>query len=166
MHHFQAKVLKWTETEKGNIKRRIEKARENVRHQLEEKSGLRLDQVSSSGSKQGTSINGEQGKEFLSEKYRLSVMQCVPKQYQDVLKKILHQLSIILSAVSSTSTVHIEKFQQKCVDFATLIAIELPWDECSMTFHSLIFRSTELIIRNMVLVLDNFPKHWNLAIKM
>ena len=165
MHHFQAKVLKWTETDKGNIERRIGKARENVRHQLEEKSGLRLYQVNSSGSKQGTSTNGKQGKQFLSEKYRLSVMQCVPKQYQGVLKKILHQLSIILRVVSSTSTVHIE-FQQKCVDFATLIATELPWDECSMTCHSLIFCSTELIVCNMVLVLDNFPKHWNLEIKM
>ncbi|CAF1158909.1 unnamed protein product [Didymodactylos carnosus] len=148
MYHFHANVLKWTETGKDNTKTKIEKAREDILRRLEEKTGLRLDQTNSPGSKQGTSSTGEQGRQFFSEKNRLSVVECAPKQYRAVLKKLLHQLSIILRVVSSTSTINTEKFRQKCVDFAKLIAIELPWVEHNLTSHSLIFHSTELIVRN------------------
>ena len=47
MYHFQANVLKWTETEKDKTKAKIEKVRENVLPQLEENTGLRLDQTNS-----------------------------------------------------------------------------------------------------------------------
>ena len=83
-----------------------------------------------------------------SEKNRSSIVECVPKRYQDVLKKLLHQLSIILRVVSSTSAVHTGKFRPRCVDFAKLIATELPWVEYNLTSHSLIFYSTELVVRN------------------
>ena len=60
MYHFQANVLKWTETEKDKTKAKIEKARENVLRQLEENIGFRLDQTNGQGSKQGTSTTGKQ----------------------------------------------------------------------------------------------------------
>ena len=68
MYHFQANVLKWTETEKDKTKAKIEKVRENVLWQLEENTGLQLDQTNSQGSKQGTSTTGEQGRHFFLRK--------------------------------------------------------------------------------------------------
>ena len=68
MYHFQANVLKWAETENDKTKAKIKKACENILRQLEENTGLRLDQTKSQGSKQGTSTTGEQGRHFFLRK--------------------------------------------------------------------------------------------------
>ena len=60
----------------------------------------------------------------------------------------MHQLSVILRVVSSTSSVNTTTFRQKCIGFAKFISSKLPWAEYNLTAHSLVFHSCELICRN------------------
>ena len=103
MYHMKANILHWPETNKGNIKSKIVKAKESILQDLRTKTGLRLDQINGSNEKTGNSTTGQQGREFFSEKHRLSILEYVPTQHQDNLKKLMHQLSVILRVVSSTN---------------------------------------------------------------
>ena len=87
MYHMKANILRWPETNKENIKSKIEKAKESILQDLRTKIGLRLDQINGSNEKSGNSTTGQQGREFFSEKHRLDIVECVPTQYQDHLKK-------------------------------------------------------------------------------
>jgi hypothetical protein len=145
MYHLRSSLLNWSE--RGVIKEQINKARELVLNEIEKATGLRLDKCELTGNS-GTSTTGGQGRRFFSFELRKAIVKTVPFNYQKSFEKLLHLYSVILRVVSSTESVDVPKFRQLTVDFAVLIAKEFPWIDYSMTTHSLIFHSAELIFRN------------------
>ncbi|CAF1467991.1 unnamed protein product [Didymodactylos carnosus] len=145
IYHLRSSVLNWSE--RGVIKEQINKARELVLNEIEKATGFRLDKCELTGNS-GTSTTGGQGRRFFSFELRKAIVKTVRSNYQKSFEKLLQLYSVILRAVSSTESVDVPKFRQLTVDFSVLIAKEFPWIDYSMTTHSLIFHSAELIFRN------------------
>ena len=147
MSHMRANILSWVIDDKDK-QDRISKEKEIILEVIQDKTGLRLDQCDSSSSKTGdTSTTGGQGRKFFSYAVRDILVSCVPLRHRTTLQKLIQLYSIILRAVSSTQSINILNFNQLTMDFKKLLSNE-KWINYTMTVHSLIFHSCELIERN------------------
>ena len=146
IYHLRAGLLSWSERGEA-VKDRISKAQEIVLNEIQASTSLRLDQCDSSGNS-GTSTTGDQGRKFFSYELRNSIIKAVPKAQQNNFKRLIQLYSVILRVVSSTECVKIQNFRQLTTDFVLFVAKEFNWIEYSMTVHSLVFHTAELIYRN------------------
>ncbi|CAF3971491.1 unnamed protein product, partial [Rotaria sp. Silwood1] len=147
MSHMRANVLAWAIHGKDK-QDQISKEKKAILKIIQGKTGLRLDQCDSSSSTTGgTSTTGGQGRKFFSHEVRDILVSCVPSRHRTTLRKLIQLYSIILRAVSSTQSINIVRFNVLIMDFKKLLCNE-KWINYTMTVHSLIFHSCELIQRN------------------
>ena len=124
---------------------RVSKAR--VLAAIEDKTGLRLEQVSSAGHG-GTSTDGNTGRRFFSNELKEVLVELIPEKHQ-VNALLLHlQLSSILRIISCTSKVDVDKFDELCKKTGINLGINFPWARLNFTLHSSIQHSAELIRQN------------------
>ena len=115
---------------------------------IQSKTGLRLDQCNSiSSTTGGTSTTGEQGRKCFSHEVRDILVSSVPSRHHKTLQKLIQLYSIILRTVSSTQSINISKYKELIIDFQKLLW-DTKWIDYTMSVHSLIFYSCELIERN------------------
>ena len=147
MSHMRANILSWVIHGKDK-QNRISQEKKSMLTIIQDKTGLRLDQCdSTSHTTGGTSTTGGQGRKFFSYEVRDTLVSCVPFRHRKTLQKLIQIYSIILRTVSSTQSINILKFNELIMDFKKLLANE-KWIDYTMTVHSLIFHSCELIQRN------------------
>ncbi|CAF1567730.1 unnamed protein product, partial [Didymodactylos carnosus] len=147
MSHMRADILWWIVLGKDK-QERIEKEKNTIIETIQTKTGLRLNQCNSkSCTTGGTSTTGGEGRKFFSYAVRDVLVSCVPSQHRKTLQKLIQLYSIILRAVSSTKSIHVPKFKELSIEFQNLLANE-KWIDYTMTVHSLVFHSWELIERN------------------
>lgn len=87
----------------------IRHARERVLDKIENDTGLHLDRVSGAGGKGVTSTNGPQGRRFFSEEVLDSIKILADKKHKDNLLLLHSQISTVLSIVSSSRKVDLNK---------------------------------------------------------
>ena len=129
-------------------KDRYKKAKDSVVTSIQEKTGLKLDQMDSSAGNTGTSTTGQQGRRFFSYELREKIVECVPDKFKQNYARLMHMYSVILRAVSSTQSINVFELKKLTVDFTLFISDEFPWVEYNITVHNLIFHSAELVERN------------------
>ena len=113
--------------------------------------GLNLDRCSSGGHG-GTTTNGPQGRRFFSEEVIDTIRGLLSGQgcskYQENILLLHRQLSTILSIVSSSRKVNLEKFKVLCDETSLNICDNFPWSQINHTLHGPLHHGVELISRN------------------
>ena len=140
----------WIEKQ-GPLGDPIRNAKDRVLDKILADTGLNLDRCSSGGHG-GTSTNGPQGRRFFSEEVIATISSLLSgkastKHQQNIL--LLHcQLSTILSIVSSTRKVNLEKFKLLCDEASFNICDNFSWSQINHTLHGPLHHGVELISRN------------------
>ena len=140
-YRLKANLLLWTvRGSEGQDK--LNKAKKDILKHIEEITGLRLDQVDSSG---GTSTNGPQGRRFFSPELRSNIIDSLPSIYKSKMNTLMQLYSVILRAVSSTQLLIVDELRSLTRKFALFLAKEFTWVDYNITVHNLIFHSAELV---------------------
>ena len=112
-----------------------------------EETGLYLDRINTAGGKGGTSTNGPQGRRFFSEVID-SIEKLVDEKHRDSLLLLHHQMSTVLSVVSSCRKVDITKYKHLCDQACINLCQNFPWAKMNHTLHGTLQHSAELISLN------------------
>ena len=147
LYRAKANLLTWAIRGEENQKR-LKTAKDSVVTSIQEKTGLKLDQMDSSAGNTGTSTTGQQGRRFFSYELREKIIESVPEKFKQNFSRLMHMYSVILRAVSSTQSLNIAELKKLTVEFSLFIANEFKWIDYNITVHNLIFHSAELVERN------------------
>ena len=129
----------------------IHNSKEKVLDKILADTGLKLDRCSSGGYG-GTSTNGPQGRRFFSEEIVNTISELLSgrasMKHQKNIMLLHSQLSTILSIVSSSRKVNLDKFKQLCNEASLNICENFPWFKINHTLHGPLHHGVELISRN------------------
>ncbi|CAF1171235.1 unnamed protein product [Didymodactylos carnosus] len=146
-YRVKANLLTWAIRGERN-QEKLRKAKDSILTFIQEKTGLKLDQVDSSAGHTGTSTTGQQGRRFFSHELREKVIGSLPTKHQGQMNKLMQMYSVILRAVSSTQLINVIELKTLAQEFCLFVVNELSWVEYNLTVHNLIFHSAELVERN------------------
>ena len=137
----------WIE-KKGPLGEPIRQSRERVLDKILEETGLYLDRVNRAWEKGGTSTNGPPGRRFFSEETVETIKNLAGSKHSDNLLLLHQQLSTILSVISSTRKVDLEKFNNLCMEATLNICDNFSWVKINHTLHGSLHHSVELMSLN------------------
>ncbi len=143
-YRIKANLLLWT-ARGSDSQDKLNKAKKDVLKHIEDTTGLKLDQVESSGGNTGTSNTGSQGRRFFSHELRSNIIDSLPSIYQGKIYSLMQMYSVILRAVSSTDLLIVDELRSLTRKFALFLAKEFTWVDYNITVHNLIFHSVELV---------------------
>ena len=138
--------LRWEE-KKTCLGDPIRRSTERVLDRIEEVTGLRLEQVQSSGHG-GTSTDGNSGRRFFSEELVEVINQLAPDKHWSHIVLLHQQISAILRVISSSDNIRTESLQELCINTSMNIATNFKWVPINFTLHSSLHHSAELISLN------------------
>ena len=107
-YRIKANLLLWT-VRGSDSQDKLTKAKKDVLKHIEDTTGLKLDQVESSGGNTGTSATGSQGRRFFSHELRSNIIDSLPSIYQGKIYSLMQTYSVILRAVSSTDLLIVDE---------------------------------------------------------
>ena len=126
----------------------VRNAKTYVLNKIEANHGLILDQCALATAKTGTSTTGGQGRRFFSEEVLQTLLDIIPKKYEENLLLLHKQLSIILRIVSFNGQINVDIYDQLCQDFSMNLINNFPFALLNDTLHATVHHSPELIRDN------------------
>ena len=139
IYHLQSAIHKWSPTSKhilGSMK--------FVREFLQEKIGIKIDQVSSAG---GTTSTGNVTPSCFMGKNNFIewISTLIPFEFREPIKIIHLNLSAILRVFNCGHLIDTGKLDSICKYIYEFIVVELPWVNITPSLHKLLAHSAELI---------------------
>ena len=138
IYHLQSGKFKWSPTSKH-----IEASKKFCSDFLFEKTGFRIDQVSSEG---GTTSTGNIARQcFSNQKQFFFVSSLIPTEFRDNMFTMLTNISVILRIFNSNQEIQTDKLDTLCKETYELILTKFSWASITPSLHKLIAHCTELI---------------------
>lgn len=156
--YLRASVFEWSESSKNGNKELIKKAKSEIQKKILSETGLQWDYPDPTG-KGGSTTTGNTARSILhNETNRNLVLEMIPEDYQDIMKKFGQELSVIIRVFSSSEDVNVTEYKKLCSElylyliqsFPRVSDIHLngPWISITPSLHKLLAHSWELIELN------------------
>ena len=153
LYYLNAGIFQWTRSQiiLGLSYRHLLNAEENIKHEIEQQTGLPLDAADPTG--QGGNANkGDLCKRLLVD-HRSLLVSFVPDRFKDQYRTLLCRLWTILRVYTSKRKVDVGEFKDFCLKTYDHILhsfdnAENKWINISPTMHALLAHSWELIANN------------------